>query len=148
MKLFTVDEANRTLPLVRRIVEDIVRAHRVWREKILELDLIASTTRSDQPHDQAVGIEREAQAIAREIETFERELADLGIQIKDRRLGLIDFPGTLQGREISLCWRLGEPDVGFWHEVSAGYKGRQPLEPSGVGTEGTAGAAGSATENS
>ena len=133
MKTFTVDAANRTLPLVRRIVEDIVRAHRVWREKILELDLIASSARSDQPHEQADRMEREAQAVAREIEAFERELADLGIQIKDRRLGLVDFPSDLDGRPILLCWRLGEPDVGFWHEANAGYRGRRPLEPSVVG---------------
>ena len=46
---FTVDDANRTLPLVRRIVEDVVRQHRVWREKILELDLVASSSRADEP---------------------------------------------------------------------------------------------------
>jgi hypothetical protein len=135
MKIFTVDEANRTLPLVRRIVEDIVQAHRTWREKILELDLIASTARADQSLDQSERIEREAQAIAREIEGFERELTALGIQIKDRRLGLIDFPTSMDGRQVLLCWRLGEPDVGFWHDMTTGYRGRKPLVTSGVGAE-------------
>src|ERR1043166_5919682 len=130
MKTFTVDGANRTLPLVRRIVEDIVRAHRTWREKILELDLIASSTRADQPHEHADRMEREAQTVAREIEAFERELTDLGILIKDRRLGLIDFPSVMDGRPILLCWRLGEPDVGYWHETNAGFRGRRPLEPT------------------
>ena len=50
MTLFTVERANRTLPLVRKIVEDVVRQHRLWREKILELDLVASSSRADVGH--------------------------------------------------------------------------------------------------
>lgn len=133
MKLFTVEEANRTLPLVRKIVEDVVRQHRVWREKILELDLIASTIKADEPRDRAEQLEREAQALAREIDGFQQELEQLGIELKDRRLGLVDFASEIQGRRVLLCWRLGEPEVQFWHEVDAGYAGRQPLSPSLVG---------------
>lgn len=130
MKLFTVEEANRTLPLVRKIVEDIVAQHRVWREKILELDLLASTTKADEPRDRAEQLEREAQVLAREIDGFQQELDALGIELKDRRLGLVDFASEINGRRVLLCWRLGEPEVQFWHEVDAGYAGRQPLSPS------------------
>jgi len=133
MMQFTVEGANRTLPLVRKIVEDIVRQHRVWREKILELDLIASTAKVDESRDRAGQLEREAQLLAREIDGYERELADLGIELKDRRLGLVDFASEIGGRRVLLCWRLGEPEVQFWHEVDAGYGGRQPLSPSLVG---------------
>lgn len=133
MTLFTVEQANRTLPLVRKIVEDIVRQHRVWREKILELDLIASSTKADEPRDRAEQLEREAQALAREIDGFQHELEELGIELKDRRLGLVDFASEINGRRVLLCWRLGEPEVQFWHEVDAGYAGRQPLSPSLVG---------------
>jgi hypothetical protein len=136
MTLFTVEQANRTLPLVRRIVEDIVRDHRRWQEKILELEVIASTAVTgagsgqavvSPPDDRGASLEREAMAIARDIEAFERELEDLGIVLKDRRLGLIDFPGEVDGRRIWLCWRLGEPAVQYWHDLDAGYAGRQPL---------------------
>jgi hypothetical protein len=112
MMLFTVERANRTLPLVRKIVEDVVRQHRLWREKILELDLVASAARASEPRDRA---------------------EELDIQLKDRRLGLVDFPSEMNGRHILLCWRLGEPEVQFWHELDAGYAGRQPLSPSLVG---------------
>jgi hypothetical protein len=132
-RLFTVDDANKTLPLVRRIVEDVVRQHRVWREKILELDLVASSSRPDQPRDRAEHLEREAQALAREIESYQKELEDLGIQLKDRRLGLVDFPSEMAGKRILLCWRLGESEVQFWHDEDAGYAGRQPLQPTPVG---------------
>lgn len=133
MKLFTVEEANRTLPLVRRIVEDVVQSHRRWREKILEFDLITSANPAGEKRDRAEALEHEAQQLSREIDGFQAELEALGIQLKDRRLGLVDFPSDLNGRVVLLCWRLGEPEVRFWHEVDAGYAGRQPLAPSLVG---------------
>ena len=162
--LFTVDQANRTLPLVRRIVEDVVRDHRRWQEKILELELAASSaasaaggksaeaaaagareaggreaggreadgergTRDSGSGDaeRAAVLERDAMSIARDIDAYERELEELGIVLKDRRLGLVDFPGEIDGRRVWLCWRLGEPSVQYWHDLDAGYAGRQPL---------------------
>jgi hypothetical protein len=133
MTLFTVDQANATLPLVRKIVADVVRQHAAWREKILELDLAASNTPPEGDQTHAARLERDVQTLAREIAGFQRELDSLGIELKDPRLGLIDFPGEMQGRPILLCWRLGESEVQFWHEVDAGYAGRQPLAPSLVG---------------
>ena len=131
--LFTPEHANRTLPLVRKIVEDIVQQHRRWRETILELDLVASTPRGTDPRDRAGELERNAQALAKEIEGYQRELEALGIQLKDKRLGLVDFPSEMNGRHVLLCWRLGEGDVQFWHEVEGGYTSRQPLSPELVG---------------
>lgn len=133
MQLYTVDQANRTLPLVRRIVEDVVREHRRWQEIIAELDLLASGARADMPDPRAAVLEREAQRIARELDEFQGELESLDIQLKDRRIGLIDFPSELDGRRMLLCWRLGEPLVQFWHDEDAGYAGRQPLSPTLVG---------------
>ncbi len=131
--MFTVEQATRTLPLVKKIVEDVVRQHRRWREAILELDLVASTARADDPPDRASDLERKAQALARELDGYQRELEALGIQLKDRRLGLVDFPSEMNGRRVLLCWRLGEPEVQYWHEVDAGFSGRQPLSPELVG---------------
>ena len=133
MKRFTVEEANKTLPLVRRIVEDVVRQHRVWREKILELDLVASSTRAEESRSRAQELEGDAQTIAREIDGYQRELEQLGIQLKDRRIGLVDFPSELGGKRVLLCWRLGEPEVQFWHDEDAGFAGRQRLQPTPVG---------------
>jgi hypothetical protein len=133
MALFTVDQANRTLPLVSRIVEDIVSAHTVWRERILELDLLASTARADEPEPRLGELEREVQGLARDIEAFERELGELGIALKDRRLGLVDFPSEMDGRRVLLCWRLGEDSIQYWHEIDAGFSGRQPLVPVQIG---------------
>jgi hypothetical protein len=133
MASFTVDQANRTLPLVSRIVEDIVDVHTRWRERILELDLLASTARAEEPDPRLAELEREVQGLAREIESFERELGELGISLKDRRLGLVDFPSEMDGRRVWLCWCLGEPSIQYWHEVDAGFSGRQPLVPAHTG---------------
>ena len=133
MKPFTVDHANRTLPLVRRIVEDVVASQRRWQETIAELDVVAAGARTDLPDPRIVALEKQAQLITEELDAFQAELDSLGIQLKDRRIGLIDFPSELDGRRVLLCWRLGEPSVQFWHDEDAGFAGRQPLSPTLVG---------------
>lgn len=131
--MFTRDQANRTLPLVRRIVADVVESHRRWQECIVELDLLVSGVRSDEPDPRATALETEIQRIAAEIDGFQRELDALGVLLKDRRIGLVDFPSELNGTRILLCWQLGEPAVQFWHDEHSGYAGRQPLAPTLVG---------------
>jgi hypothetical protein len=132
MQLYTVDRANRTLPLVRRIVEDIVREHERWQDAVARLELLTATS-PDTVDLRVVALEREVQTLARDIDTFQGELEALDIQLKDRRIGLVDFPTELDGRRVLLCWRLGEPAVQYWHDEDAGYAGRQPLSPTLVG---------------
>jgi hypothetical protein len=55
-------------------------------------------------------------------------IAELGVIVKDLEAGLVDFPAMRGGREVYLCWRLGEDHIGWWHEVDSGFAGRQPLE--------------------
>ena len=133
MQLFTVDQANRTLPLVRRIVEDIVREFRLWEEGLAELDLTVPGARPDLADPRAIALERKIERIARDLDGFQAEVEAIGIQLKDRRTGLIDFPSELDGRPVLLCWRLGEPTVQFWHDANSGFAGRQPLSPTLVG---------------
>ena len=118
---------------MRKIVEDIVREHRRWQEAIVELDLLSSVAHPELPDPRAVALEKKIQRIAREIDAFQAELESIGIQLKDRRIGLIDFPSELDGRPVLLCWQLGEPSVQFWHELDSGFAGRQPLSPTLVG---------------
>jgi hypothetical protein len=55
-------------------------------------------------------------------------IEEAGIVLRDIDRGLVDFPAMLDGREVYLCWELGEDDVGYWHELETGYGGREPLE--------------------
>jgi hypothetical protein len=56
-----------------------------------------------------------------------REFHDRDIQIKDVERGLLDFPAIVGGREVFLCWEQGESDIEYWHDIDAGYAGREPL---------------------
>jgi hypothetical protein len=55
------------------------------------------------------------------------KIHDLGVELKDPAMGLIDFLALRDGREVYLCWRLGETAIDYWHETDTGFAGRQPL---------------------
>lgn len=124
---FTVDDANRTLPLVRRIVSDAVRDYWRWQEKVREYEEVAANRLVDQPNEDADRLEREATDLAREIDGYVAEIRDLGVDMKGFGTGLVDFPGEMDGKPVMLCWQLGEESVQYWHEEDAGFAGRQPL---------------------
>jgi hypothetical protein len=128
-RTFTVEQATSTLPLVRRIVEDLVVTVGRWQERIGEYEIASASVTPEASDGRAAELEREAEQLAREVDGFVAELGSLGIEVKDYAQGLIDFPAEREGRPVYLCWRLGEPAVRFWHEVDAGFAGRRPLDP-------------------
>ena len=124
---FTVEDANRTLPLVRRIVGDVVRDYWRWQEKIREFEQVAANRIVGEPNENADRLEQEAQQLARDIDGYVAEIRELGVQMKGFDTGLVDFPGEIDGRPVLLCWQLGEESVQYWHEENAGFAGRRPL---------------------
>ena len=126
-RTFTVEQANRMLPLVRRIVRDIVDSHRTWSRAVRAYESAATWTRADSQTTQLTALENEVRRLAAEIEGYLGELRELGVDFKGFDQGLVDFPGERDGRVICLCWKLDEDEVAFWHEVADGYAGRQPL---------------------
>ena len=124
---FSVEEANRTLPLVRRIVSDAVRDYWRWQEKVREYEELAANRKVDQPSDEAERLEHEAQQLARDIDGYIAEIRQLGVEMKGIDSGLVDFPSEVNGRPVLLCWQLGEESVQYWHEEDAGFAGRQPV---------------------
>ena len=129
-RLFTVEQANRMLPLVRRIVRDIVEGHRAWTRAVRSYESAATWARPDAPAETLVALEADVRRIASEIDGFLRELRALGVEFKGFDLGLVDFPGEREGRPVYLCWKLDEDEVLYWHETGDGFAGRQPLVPS------------------
>jgi hypothetical protein len=77
--------------------------------------------------DELSNAQDEDQERLRELVT---ELQDLGVELKDFFTGLVDFRCLMNGHEVYLCWRQGEDEVGHWHELDAGFAGRQKLPPS------------------
>ena len=124
---FTVEDANRTLPLVRRIVSDVVRDYWRWQEKVREYERIAAMRLAEEPNEEADRLEREAGQLARDIDGYLGEIRQLGVEMKGFDTGLVDFPAEIEGRPVLLCWQLGEESVQYWHEEHSGFAGRQPV---------------------
>lgn len=124
-KQFTVDEANRTLPLVRRIVTDIVATHRELVELIKEYGHIDPDLES--LHLRRRELEEEMGNLTERVNHHLEELEAVGAVFKGFEQGLVDFHGLLDGRPVLWCWKLGERQIEWWHEVEAGYAGRQRL---------------------
>ena len=136
-RIFTVEEANRTLPLVSRIVADLVREHQEWEDKVREFELATVGSSPEKPDAIAELLQMEAQRLARDIEGYIAELSDLGVICKGMDTGLVDFRGQIDGRDVYYCWKLGEPSVMFWHEIDAGFVGRQRLHPLALASSAT-----------
>jgi len=122
-RYFSLSEANEALKTIRPLMDEV----QAIREKIL----------ADQP-EAWPAIEKSAgnggnKALSKMVQDFERldalihRILDTGAQIKDINIGLLDFSAMRNGREVYLCWKHGEDDIAFWHEVDAGFAGRQPI---------------------
>jgi hypothetical protein len=123
-RYFTLPEANETLNSLRPLLDEVERI----RLKILE----------KQPEawpaiEKSVG-NGGNRALSGMVQDFEKldvlihRILETGVLIKDVKRGLLDFPALRQGREVYLCWQSGEGEIAFWHEVEAGFAGRQPIE--------------------
>jgi len=103
MPRFARDEAEALLPKVVPYVEDIVRRKQAFDR-------------------------RPTEPVAAEIRALVGTINEMGVEVKDLRVGLIDFPSVRRGRVIYLCWKLGEGDrIQWWHEVNTGFPGRRPI---------------------
>ena len=121
---FTLQQANEVLKIIRPLMDEV----QVIRQKILD----------NQP-EAWPAIEKSAgnggnKALSALVQDFERldalihQILDTGVQIKDVNTGLLDFSSMRDGREVYLCWKYGENEIAFWHEVDAGFAGRQSID--------------------
>jgi len=128
-KYFTLEQANRALPLVKRIVADITQEYAKWREQVQQYELVAAGSRGDGPESpEQVTLRRGIDDSARHINGYVEELTQIGCVFKGFEEGLVDFYCQKDDRDIFLCWKHGEPEVSHWHELDAGFAGRQPIE--------------------
>jgi hypothetical protein len=121
---FTLQEANETLVTIRPLMDEV----QTIRQKIL----------ANQP-EAWPALEKSAgnggnRALSNMVQDFEKFdalvhlIQDTGVLIKDINIGLLDFPALRDEREVYLCWQYGEGEIAFWHEVEAGFAGRQPIK--------------------
>jgi hypothetical protein len=127
VKLFTVAEANALLPEI----EPVLIALRDLKEQLdaakQALDRFTPAMRGNGHGADAVAREREIADLLARMTVALREIAALGIAVKDLDLGLIDFPSRRDGRIVNLCWKLGEGEIAYWHDLDAGFAGRRPI---------------------
>jgi hypothetical protein len=107
---YTPESANKTLPDVREIVERIVELKK-------EIDQLAGTKRSEHIDELSLQISK---------------LNERGIELKDLDIGLVDFPAKRFDEQVCLCWKLGEPEVLYWHDLKSGFRGRRLLRPEAL----------------
>ena len=122
-RYYTVEDANALLPSLRPIVKDLLEA----RQRIVDAQPELWPTL-----EKAVGNggSRKAGAVLADFEKVQRAvkaIEGLGLHLKDINTGLVDFLSERDGREVYLCWRFDEPRVAHWHDLDAGFAGRQPL---------------------
>lgn len=118
LKYFTPTEAKKTLPLVKKIVKDILESSR-------EMRMIADEIGGRVEEDPRI------KKLAGDVEHFMLELEEIGCFFKDWnfQIGLVDFPTVIDGKEVFLCWRSDEDDIMYYHEMEAGFAGRKIIPP-------------------
>ncbi len=132
-RLFTAESANRALPYVRSIVDDVAESlarldaagreqARIWRG---EDPALQGADRDRALNEASRGRDAARAALVR----LAAELDQAGVLLKDPRRGLVDFPARVDGQAAFLCWRRGERAVEWWHDEASGFGGRRPLPP-------------------
>jgi hypothetical protein len=119
-KHFTVQEAAKTLPLVKRIVKDILDTS----HQIRTMGTVLQNKSEDHPQIEGEVVQ---------LKSYIAELEEMGCYYKDWNfsIGLVDFPAIIDGKEVFLCWRSDEPEIKYYHEIEAGYAGRKPISDLG-----------------
>ncbi len=123
-KHFTVEEANRLLPRLREIFKEI---HQILGSMDLSrenLEQIQKAIWGNGGGEKIRGFFDKSS----QIYSLVSQIHKMGAFCKDLQRGLVDFPALYKGREVFLCWELGEEQVAFWHDLQSGYAGRKPIE--------------------
>ncbi len=126
-RFYDIDAANARIAELRPVLEalradraELARAQRRFRAALA----------SDGAPESAAALQAHETRVREIVGRMERAVAQIdawGVTLRDIQSGLVDFPALLAGRQIWLCWRLGEDEIGWWHELSAGFAGRRPL---------------------
>jgi len=122
-RLFTLEEANALLPTLQEILDDLAVHRDALREKAPHMEPIlrAAIGNGGGKAGSEYGLETYRLYVAVE------RIRELGVVLKDLDMGLLDFPHEREGRVVFLCWHPPEERVAYWHDLDAGYAGRQPI---------------------
>jgi hypothetical protein len=131
-KHFTIEQAGRLIPRLQELVRDAMARNAGYRDA--ERAIVSSTGRivmmGGMTVDRASAIDARARrdSAATQLRESLDAIQQLGCLVKDLEVGLADFPTLYRGREVFLCWKLGETAIGFWHGEDEGFAGRKPID--------------------
>lgn len=128
---FTVEEANALIPQLERQLEQLRTLYRRAREKLIEMRRIRAVGRREDgtlimAYDYRLA-ERDFQDLTARVRRLLADIEALGCELKHVEAGLVDFPARIGGRDVYLCWKLGEPAVSYYHGLHEGFAGRRPI---------------------
>ncbi|MGH2480509.1 MAG: DUF2203 domain-containing protein [Ktedonobacteraceae bacterium] len=128
-RYFTREEAEELLPQISAILRDIQRERAVMREHEDDLATVEARAGGNghDLHERIATLQLELARHVQALRALAAELERLGCELKDPNTGLIDFLSLRDGRVVYLCWHLGEERINYWHEIQAGFAGRQAL---------------------
>jgi hypothetical protein len=133
-RLISIDEANRMLPLLRHIVRDIVTSWEQIIYKRTELECLekgvepASACPSPDPRESTLeNLKQDLNYLIDRINSYIREVEDLGCFVEEFKRGIINFPCLLNGRKVFLCWKPDEERVSHWHELDECFNDRSQI---------------------
>ena len=130
---YTEALANRAIPLVRRIVDDLVRRFAAWQDAVSRFEYATIKSTAGAPDPEAEALQAAAERLAAEIEMCVRELDDLGVECRAFDTGVVIFPGERDGVRVRFVWRRGDAAVSEWRDYDAGTasaKGTSSSMPS------------------
>ena len=125
-RVYTLEEARALVPQVRAILLQLAVQKRRQDDAHVALHELLNANGDPSHAGDADRHEREIRDIGDSIRALLEHLAEMGIQLRDLEMGLVDFPGERDGRPIWLCWRLSDPELAFWHGTDEGYASRKP----------------------
>jgi hypothetical protein len=123
---YTIEEANALIPQVRAVLLQLAVEQRRMEAAHAAMHRHLAGNGDPASPQEAARFEREAAQIGEGMRHLAGMLEELGIQLRDAEMGLVDFPGERDGRAVWLCWRLADPAVAFWHATDEGYATRKP----------------------
>lgn len=122
-KYFSTREANKALVLVKRIVADAVEEY----ARLLEQQELVELAAAQGSSEYSERVKRDMGRMVHRLQEYIAELEQVGVELRDFERGQVDFPAVRDGREIRLCWELGQPRVSFWYEPDTGFAARRPI---------------------
>ena len=128
-RYFTREEAEALVPEITSVLRKIQDGRERMRAIEEELEALQVQAMGNGHHlfGRITGLQSEMEASIQALRAAIDELLEFGCELKDPDVGLVDFLSLRDGREVYLCWLLGEDRIRFWHDLDGGFAGRQPL---------------------